>query len=1496
MGNVNEGARPPSIDPIAIAQRFQDRLIRERLPDWMGKVQVEDYPLLREALVQGLHSRRQLAKLWDRVESLDSFCAARLNAALKTRFDVNLDAEKHFLRQWYVYASPEHSYYTSRLATPATDYFDVSLLSAAMSNFSKAQAAEGGQHVRNTLVDEPGATVTTLSAYAFAQLCRELDLGGQYQRHLEAVLESDASGQGEPDCKALLLAHYRSTLLVDAFKARAEGVLKEAELELMINLYTHGTLGHLEKAPVIAKQLKAFDCHLQHIVVFDVVDKGLVKNSSKRVLVYIPGDPQGPWCAANDLESFARKILGKRLRDEDYRQFFERFVLQRDRPAFFASVEQRLGDVADWATRDLKQHMHDYPTALFEHLSAMRIRQIKEDAAVFATPVTLIDRDAVLAKNERRHAQGMALLTLAGLFVPVIGAALLAVMAWELLSEVFQSVKDWREGDTDAALDHLMNVGKDMALLGATTAGIVAARTLWERSVVVDALVPAVLENGSEKLWNQDLAPYVSAPPPAQATVDESGVYREGEQSWIQMEGLFYPAYQEESSGDWYLQPYENHAPLLEHNDAGAWRLWSERPAEWRGSERMFRRLGATYNSLEDRQIRQVLLAHDMNEDHLRAVHVFANVPEAELADTVNRFLLANRIVALRDRLQLGLPVVDQALLDELLELTDTTEREGQALAEVVWAQRRKLFQSLYDKINVTQDASVQTLRRDFSRLHRLAAEQLWNEASDGDRQVLAETGRVPLTMAQAARQRVLRIRVAQVVEGLFIDTPQTLDLARGVTKLIDTLPGAPMGRHWVLFEGDSLLSPGHSAPGRDTFWLSHQEGIFILRGERGEALGQPGELFEVLSDAFTEAQRNAMAIGEPFAQGLREVLRRHVAARRKDLAELLGREQPTPSFLVPLRLDDGRIGYPLSGGLRRFPFDSSDALKTKLRYLYPSFSDTDVEDWIKAVGERHEDPQEVLDDLEAQYELLRNTLTRWQRAGVRHFERSSRYHMRKELIYSWRMLIPEQVRPPEQQTFFRFSLRGLDVSQLPELPEPISFPHVTAIDLHSMKLRDLPDGFLRAFPNLVTIEITHCKLQRFPLFRGLHAQLRIIDLSDNKIRLDAEQIYLLNGCRSLVYLNLSRNPLHLEFSVTGMPRLATLVVRNAHLHYMPAGVELHQMLYELDMLGNNLRAVPEGFTDSVLWRRGRVRFESQDLGLSVEEARAWYRPDDGQVPPRLLWLDRVDPDDRDDMAQFWHLMVSEPNSSDFIDLLGRLVQSEDFAHDSTARDLAYRVFDMLEAMAKDETLCSQLLAAAEIRTCGDNALLRFSDLEIWMLAWEAEQGEYRIDPEPGLLHLGAQLWRQSALDDFARRFAIDMPGEVDEVEVVLAFRVRLFDDLDLPGNRSRLRFTGAVGDIDGGVENARNTILGSQTEDTLLLWMVEQHFWTKYLERAYGSKLKLPRRFRDREQALSSQEGSEQALQALQEEVDQWRFDQRMALTTAAMRRVTPGWRLPVL
>lgn len=86
---------------------------------------------------------------------------------------------------------------------------------------------------------------------------------------------------------------------------------------------------------------------------------------------------------------------------------------------------------------------------------------------------------------------------MAGVFIPALNALLLAVMVWDLLGELFQAVEDWREGDTSAAMEHVLNVTKDLAVIGVTAVVWREASRAW---AALDQWVPARLEDGSEAL------------------------------------------------------------------------------------------------------------------------------------------------------------------------------------------------------------------------------------------------------------------------------------------------------------------------------------------------------------------------------------------------------------------------------------------------------------------------------------------------------------------------------------------------------------------------------------------------------------------------------------------------------------------------------------------------------------------------------------------------------------------------------------------------------------------------------------------------------------------------------------------------------------------------------------------------------------------------------------------------------------------------------------
>ena len=1144
---MQNNSRQPSaaVDTLAMAQACQDHYIAQRLPAWMKRLSMAEFTLLSEALPELLACRAGLVSALARLRNLNAFTQPLLQQALGAHGD--LDVDRLSFRQWYTFTSPTIHYVTSRLPVVGSDYYDIPLLEAALSNFTAEQQRDQPQG--NCLVDVRGARRSELSAPSFARLCRALDLGQKYQAHLDSVLQ--------PEVRGLLTRRQRYSMLVDALQARAQGVLSADELQWVVALCTKDTLGKLEGASVRVRQLAVFGCRLQQIVVLDVIDAGLLFNTSKRVLVYVPGDPHGPWSVRSDLEDYARRVLGKRLREDDYRRFFNRFVRRRDSQRFFSAVSERLDDVPGWATRDLDEQTFAYRLPLFEHLADDWIAQIKDDAAVIAPPVALLDREVQAEHARRLRTEGWTLLGVAGFFVPGIGAVLLGVMAWELLEQTFQAVGDWQENERNAALAHLLKVGKGLLAVGATVAVVTTARRAWS---VVDNLVPAQLENGEEKLWNADLGPYRCESPSDTAVLDMEGVHRVGERRWISMDGHWYEVTWHNDDEQWQLLPYQGYAPPLRHNGAGAWRLWCEQPAEWGDTRQLFRRLGGPFSDLDDAQIDQSLAIHGLDDQHLRAWHVYGLAPEAALVDTVARVRLAGRIGTLINHLREGGVTADPLLLEQVMRLPQAAGKDGAALADVAWAGRRALLQAVYEEQNPDTETG-RLLRQNFASLHRLAADEVLRDASEDDLQLLRETGRVPLPMAEAARLQVARIRMARVYEALSIDTPQNLDLARVVLNLLVHVPGAG-GPGWRLYDGDAsepLLTVEGSG---QTFDLLHHHGLFRLRTRTHTVAGERGELFETLAAAYDDASQVAIGQGRSFVPALRQALTDVAIEQRQTVVSLLRLEQPTGSFLPPQRLADGRVGYPLAGG--RFwgalGRNRPRALQARLRDLYPAFSDEQIGHWL-ASG----DAQARLHRLEQQYGVLKRHLTQWARSALLSPELAARREFRKGLINCWRCLVPElQGQAALDDGRFMLTQTISRLGHLPALPAQVGFPHVSILALRAMRVEHVPDEFLRAFPNLRNLEITHCRLRRLPLPLMLVQKLEVLDLSGNQIALDQGQALVLADCRSLVYLNLSDNPLRRAFSVQAMTELNALYLSNTQLPECPYGLmdapELHTL------------------------------------------------------------------------------------------------------------------------------------------------------------------------------------------------------------------------------------------------------------------------------------------------------------------------------------------------
>lgn len=79
----------------------------------------------------------------------------------------------------------------------------------------------------------------------------------------------------------------------------------------------------------------------------------------------------------------------------------------------------------------------------------------------------------------------------------------------------------------------------------------------------------------------------------------------------------------------------------------------------------------------------------------------------------------------------------------------------------------------------------------------------------------------------------------------------------------------------------------------------------------------------------------------DQLAQGLAQ----RAFVQRDELAALLGMAPVLGRVRPPVRLGDGRLGYPLSGRGE----SSTEALRQAIRRLFPRLTDAQVEDFIAA-------------------------------------------------------------------------------------------------------------------------------------------------------------------------------------------------------------------------------------------------------------------------------------------------------------------------------------------------------------------------------------------------------------------------------------------------------------------------------------------------------------------------------------------------------------------
>lgn len=809
-----------------------------------------------------------------------------------------------------------------------------------------------------------------------------------------------------------------------------------------------------------------------------------------------------------------------------------------------------------------------------------------------------------------------------------------------------------------------------------------------------------------------------------------------------------------------------------------------------------------------------------------------------------------------------------QALLDtRTTQTTGWAQRLASYLAQCAEVDRARLFEDIYAVPNRSSDAHVNVVQRDFPTVPVGVANELLSTANTVQLQRMTDSGRLPLEIAEHAREYVQQLRVNRANEGFYLKATANPDTARVGLQLLEHLPGWPGNIAIELRQdsaaGELLDSMGNHQTAQVLLTIAKtSSGYLCLGGE-----GTPDALFfDALLRALPESVRSRIGLSSTATeQNLRRLLGDLAVTRREAVAHILNLQAIKPGFKWPLRLADGRVGYPLSGRLRglfnRLGLAASRySPELAVKSLFPRFTDEQVSaflvdlrrEYLGSAAQLNSFLRQRLDELAAEYKALKTTLSNW----VDEMPTSSSMHSARvvaadRLRRCWTRMGTLINDERGEALGYSLDLCDLTIGRFPRISA--RFDHVAFLTLKNTYVTNAQiDVFLGLFKNLVYLSLQRNRLFILPASIGELSRLKRLWLSHNPLTLNAESLAHLQRLRRLRLLDLNFCPLDPNLSFAGFNPLHCLSLRSTGINRVPEHVLDWPQLTDLDLRENQISTVSSG----VLRRLDRhgLRAQLHDNPLSAETLQraehvlgAYARTRLGLnstrrhasplSPPEPPWFVSVENNVVQLRLQQWTDLATVPESADFVRTLKDLAQSADFIADREA--LTQRVWRLLDAASANSELREQLFSlAAHPRTCGDGVSIIFGELEIHVLIFNIKTLTSRGQQPAQLFKLARGLDRLDELEKIAQEdiAARLLKGEnVDQAEVRLGYRVGLAKALELPAQPRSMLFRNLSGVTPAKLAVARQRILDREHTAVFMRSMIEREFWLDYLQEHFA-------------------------------------------------------------
>ncbi len=202
---------------------------------------------------------------------------------------------------------------------------------------------------------------------------------------------------------------------------------------------------------------------------------------------------------------------------------------------------------------------------------------------------------------------------------------------------------------------------------------------------------------------------------------------------------------------------------------------------------------------------------------------------------------------------------------------------------------------------------------RDFPGLSHRCAREIVEGASSVEMESLTGAGRVPLALAERARWAIRDSRIDRACAGLRQAAAENDDTGKLALGLLDAI--AP----WSAGVNVELPAAGR------------------------------GGLLQTLRRQLDSRQRQLLGISQMTDDALGERLGREALADREAAARMIGLARVGQGIRPPVRLFDGRLGYPLSGHLT----GTRQALRRTLNHVFPVMSSEQLEVYLQDLAQR---------------------------------------------------------------------------------------------------------------------------------------------------------------------------------------------------------------------------------------------------------------------------------------------------------------------------------------------------------------------------------------------------------------------------------------------------------------------------------------------------------------------------------------------------------------